>query len=663
MPRIRWHLIAEFVTSARENSLAELRLLLDAHPILINALDVHGRNALSVAGSGDAAEFLAAHGAVDPGTCRREAVEAFKRYLATGDVYRLVELVLFYEIDLVAVEHDLRRSNTTMFHCALPFPSVMGHLLDWTPVELLDHGTKPEEASREPGTTPLQAVARRGLQAIARRLIEKGVHYDPFSAVALNDRTHLVTLPAGDLHAVDGHGAGLLHWAALLSSVDTASWLLENGLDLNAANAFGETPVLMAALASGYPGMGNADESAEVIELLVDRGALVGVFEAAALGDAKRLHAWVVGDRTPARATNGFNSTPLHFAAWAGAEEAVECLLDAGAEVNAKDRHGRTPLFYAACWGRHDAMVELLQENHADASLEDIWGKDVHAYDNLVDAGRANSGPEVVSIPSVGAASVGKLIHQLRAAFAWRPRPAVLFDSAAYDDGEQAFMDTVSTVRPDELTFDKESTRGVDRFELADCVPLMSIDGLLYFLGSFLAMNVADYDPDDRFCDVFLWRFRYDPFLSFTISEWPDRIAGLREEGVRAAKAPGFEQTLRVMGQTREEFRLSRLQRWFDGADPTVHDLIARMTEVEREAVACFFDFLVAKERLGYAGPDTHAARAMLRGGSLASRLGARTKSERQSLIRSLDLLVSLYPSEFPEDRVSLLTAALLQEA
>ena len=122
--------------------------MLDAHPILINALDVHGRNALSVAGSGDAAEFLAAHGAVDPGTCRREAVEAFKRYLATGDVYRLVELVLFYEIDLVAVEHDLRRSNTTMFHCALPFPGVMGHLLDWTANERLDYAGPDTHAAR-----------------------------------------------------------------------------------------------------------------------------------------------------------------------------------------------------------------------------------------------------------------------------------------------------------------------------------------------------------------------------------------------------------------------------------------------------------------------------------------------------------------------------------
>ena len=139
-------------------------------------------------------------------------------------------------------------------------------------------------------------------------------------------------------------------------------------------------------------------------------------------------------------------------------------------------------------------------------------------------------------------------------------------------------MDTVSAIRPDELTFDKGSTGGVDRYELVDCMPLMSIDGLLYFLGSFLALNAADYDSDDRFCDVFLWRFKHDPFLSRTVSEWPDRIAGLRDERERAAKHPKVEQTLRAMGQTLDEFRLSGLQRWFDEADPTVHDLIARMS-------------------------------------------------------------------------------------
>ena len=58
MPQIFWKLIGEFLNSARENDVTELYLLLDAHPILINALDAKGRNALSVAGGREATEFL-----------------------------------------------------------------------------------------------------------------------------------------------------------------------------------------------------------------------------------------------------------------------------------------------------------------------------------------------------------------------------------------------------------------------------------------------------------------------------------------------------------------------------------------------------------------------------------------------------------------------------
>ena len=66
MPRICWKLIGEFLNSARENDVAELRLLLDACPILINALDAQGQNALSVAGGREAIDFLVENGAVDP---------------------------------------------------------------------------------------------------------------------------------------------------------------------------------------------------------------------------------------------------------------------------------------------------------------------------------------------------------------------------------------------------------------------------------------------------------------------------------------------------------------------------------------------------------------------------------------------------------------------
>ena len=651
MPRISWKLIGEFLNSARENDVTELRLLLDSYPILINALDAQGRNALSVAGGREATEFLVEHGAVDPAAARRDAASAVKRYLATGDVRRLVEHVYFHEVVWDAVEHDLRLSNTTMFHLALPYPDVIGHLLDWLPAERLNQRTETEGERRDPGTTPLQATARRGLAKTAQRLAEKGVDYDAFSAVALNDIAHLATRSADDLERADSNNASLLHWASLHGSVDVVGWLVDNGLDINAVNAFGEKPLVLSALARDYPGTANTDDRTGVIRLLKDRGARMDVFAAAALGDEQSLIAFLAADSGQAHTTNRFGSTPLHYAAWAGKEDAAKGLLHAGANVNAKDQHGRSPLFYAACWGRHRSMVELLLKNDADTRLRDVRDKDISAYDNVIDGDGTKSSPApVIPFPtSLAGASHAALIRQLRSAFAWRPKPGKLFDSIAYTDGEQAFMDVVSAFTPDELSFNEGEPGGVDRWQLWGSMPLMSTDGLLYCLGSFLAMHVADYNREDVFLDAFLWRFRCAPFVSWTVSEWPDEIAGLRDaDKVRAMGEEDFE-----------EHRLSKLQDWFFGADPTRNRLIARMTKVERQAVACFIDFLATKEGLDSAGPETHAARAMLRGWSLGHRLGARTKSECRSLVQSLELLESNFPSHFPPDRTRPLKAAL----
>ncbi len=636
MPRIVWKLIGEFLNSARENDVTELYILLDAHPILINALDAKGRNALSIADGREATEFLVEHGAVDPAAARRDAASAVKRHLADGDVIRLVEHVVFYEVDWDALEHDFRLSNTTVFHLALRYPDIIGHLLDWLPAKRLNHRTEPYGARRDPGTTPLQAAARCGLAKTAQRLVKKGLDYDAFSAVALNDIAHLTTRSPDDLERVDSNDASLLHWASLHGSVDVVGWLVDNGLDIDAVNAFGETPLVLSALAPGYPGTANTDDRTGVTRLLKDRGAVMDVFAAAALGDEQSLNALLAADNGQAHTTNRFGSTPLHYAAWAGKENTAMRLLHAGANVNAKDQHGRSPLFYAACWGRHRGMVELLLKNDADSRLRDVWDRDISAYDNVIDGDGTESSPTtVVPFPaSLSDSSQTALIRQLRSAFAWRPKPDKLFDSIAYTDREQAFMDVVSNFTPDELSFNEEEPGGVDRWELSGSMPLMSTDGLLYCMGSFLAMHVAEHKPEDFFLDVFLWRFRYDPFASWTVSEWPDEIAEFHFDG-------------------------EALQEWFFGADPTRHRLIARMTAAERQAVACFIDFLATRERLDYHGPQTHAARAMLRGWSLGHRLGARTKSECRSLVHSLELLESNYRSHFTPDRTRPLKAIL----
>ncbi|CAJ1381007.1 unnamed protein product, partial [Effrenium voratum] len=61
--------------------------------------------------------------------------------------------------------------------------------------------------------------------------------------------------------------------------------------------------------------------------------------------------------------------TPLHLAAANGRQEAVSLLLDARAEPDVLDRHGRSPLYYAACANHRDVVALLVERGQADQSI------------------------------------------------------------------------------------------------------------------------------------------------------------------------------------------------------------------------------------------------------------------------------------------------------
>ena len=70
-------------------------------------------------------------------------------------------------------------------------------------------------------------------------------------------------------------------------------------------------------------------------------------------------------------AHNWMRITPLHEAARAGDLEKAKALLDAGADLTARDEHLRsTPLAWAAKFGQND-MVSLLLDRGAPRSLPD----------------------------------------------------------------------------------------------------------------------------------------------------------------------------------------------------------------------------------------------------------------------------------------------------
>src|SRR5579862_7764344 len=61
----------------------------------------------------------------------------------------------------------------------------------------------------------------------------------------------------------------------------------------------------------------------------------------------------------------GFGSTAAHFAASIGSVPIMAALISAGADVNARDNYGDTPLMHAAAHGRDD-VVRLLVASKAD---------------------------------------------------------------------------------------------------------------------------------------------------------------------------------------------------------------------------------------------------------------------------------------------------------
>jgi ankyrin repeat protein len=128
--------------------------------------------------------------------------------------------------------------------------------------------------------------------------------------------------------------------------------------------ADGESPV-MAALYRGRH---------EVVAALIDAGAEVDVFAAAATGrtdDLRRLLS-TAGSVSP-YSYDGW--TPLHLAAFFGHLDAAQLLIDAGAEVNAVSHNSltNTPL-HAATAGKHSDVALLLLGHGGRADSVDAGG-------------------------------------------------------------------------------------------------------------------------------------------------------------------------------------------------------------------------------------------------------------------------------------------------
>lgn len=197
--------------------------------------------------------------------------------------------------------------------------------------------------------------------AIAVSSAHAGSYEDFFQAVNRDDGATVEALVSRgfDVNARSPDGQTALHLALRDQSPKVIRTLWEvPALDVNATNANGETPLMLAALRG----------EAVWAERLIARGAKV------------HQDGW----------------SPLHYAAAGPESKIVAMLLDRGAPIDARSPNNTTPLMMAAGYGT-EANVDLLLARGADKRLRNDRGLDAAGF--AVSSGRDKLAARLGSAP------------------------------------------------------------------------------------------------------------------------------------------------------------------------------------------------------------------------------------------------------------------------
>lgn len=235
---------------------------------------------------------------------------------------------------------------------------------------LIGQGYKATASTEDGERTPLHFAALRGHLKAAKVLLANGAAVDsgehsPLSLASWALHKEMVEFLMSQGADINRGHTTPLHIAVQWWMPEVAELLLEAGADINVTDEEGKTPLYHAVVTIEWLTM---------VELLISHGADVNIWPENNQGNSPLYHAvangWLEIAESFIAQGGDVNNGPqpaLHIAVEGHSLEMAKLLLDAGAQINAQDEQGNTPLQFAFATGKLE-IAKLLISRGADVS-------------------------------------------------------------------------------------------------------------------------------------------------------------------------------------------------------------------------------------------------------------------------------------------------------
>lgn len=222
------------------------------------------------------------------------------------------------------------------------------------------------------------------------------------------------SLPVSDVKiAVDAYGNTELYYAVTERDEIRVRDLLRNGANINQANFFGETPIMLAE--------SMFREYHPIYKILSEyQDKLISeLFSAIEIDNDEKILELIKSGLSPdSPAPSGYfvGFTALTFAARIGSILSMKTLIECGADINHKDKNGLAPIHYAILRKSYDEF-EFCLENGADFYVIDSEGRGLEVY---IDE------PETITFP--GGLKLIEYLESQKTRLTYSPDTGILVD-------------------------------------------------------------------------------------------------------------------------------------------------------------------------------------------------------------------------------------------